>query len=103
MKAWEKLLKQWRGLELAKARSFKGYLYRYGVKPDNTIFVTSYCLYCENCCRLAQFILAREDPQETFLKSIPKQLASLSITYPVMQLKLHDRGTPSVQATLLHV
>lgn len=58
---------------------------------------TSCCCYANIHCRLAQLILAREDPQETFLKSIPKQLASLSITYPVMQAQLHDRYTSPVQ------
>ena len=43
---------------------------------------------CWEVCRLAQFVLAREDPQETFLKSIPKQIASLTIVYPVRQAML---------------
>jgi hypothetical protein len=40
---------QWRTLQTAKERSLKGYLYK-----------------------LARFILSREDPIESFLKSIPK-------------------------------
>lgn len=35
------------------------------------------------CFRLAQAVLAREEPEETFLKSVPQQLASLHIIHPV--------------------
>lgn len=46
-------------MELAKQRSIKGYMYR-----------------------LAQAVLAREEPEETFLKSIPQDLVSLQIIHP---------------------
>ncbi|KAL0052141.1 hypothetical protein WJX82_008473 [Trebouxia sp. C0006] len=56
---WEKLLKQWRSMELAKEGSIKSYMYR-----------------------LAQAVLAREEPEETFLKSIPPDLVHLQIIHP---------------------
>ncbi|KAL3160134.1 hypothetical protein ABBQ32_010907 [Trebouxia sp. C0010 RCD-2024] len=56
---WEKLVKQWRSMELAKERTIKSYMYR-----------------------LAQAVLAREEPEETFLKSVPQHLASLQIIHP---------------------
>ena len=40
-------------------------------------------LYDRNWCRLAQAVLAREEPEETFLKTVPQQLASLHIIHPV--------------------
>ena len=37
----------------------------------------------ETMCRLAQAVLARERPEETFLKSVPAEMDSLEIIYPV--------------------
>ncbi len=34
-------------------------------------------------CRLAQAVLAREDPQEVFLKSIPSDPVDVEVIYPV--------------------
>ena len=36
--------------------------------------------------RLAQWVLAKEDPQESFLKSVPASAASVDIIYPVRPL-----------------
>lgn len=47
-------------------------------------FITEATPSCfHNCCRLAQAVLAREEPEETFLKSVPQHLASLQIIHPV--------------------
>eukprot|EP00955_Chlamydomonas_euryale_P033796 349632-Chlamydomonas_euryale.AAC.54 len=34
-------------------------------------------------CRIAQFVLSREDPDETFLKSLPSNVRNIEIMYPV--------------------
>lgn len=39
-------------------------------------------------CRMAQAVLAREDPRETFLKSIPAKPGPMEVIYPV------SRGRP---------
>ena len=33
--------------------------------------------------RLAQWVLAKEDPQESFLKSVPASAVSVDVIYPV--------------------
>ena len=56
------------------------------------------------CFRLAQAVLAREEPEETFLKSIPQQLASLQIIHPV-RIRTPCQvahGKLSMQAIWLH-
>lgn len=40
---------------------------------------------CPSLCRLAQAVLSREDPHETFLKRVPSSGAvRLDISYPVI-------------------
>ncbi|KAL3158436.1 hypothetical protein ABBQ38_010671 [Trebouxia sp. C0009 RCD-2024] len=99
-------------MELAKERTIKSYMYRYStalksrayclpevprcMPPGPTYskswvqltwialpFITEATPSCfHNCCRLAQAVLAREEPEETFLKSVPQHLASLQIIHP---------------------
>lgn len=100
-------------MELAKERTIKSYMYRYSTAPLKKpvasqkhpgachqaiysksemqlnwialLFSTqaSPLLLFHDCCRLAQAVLAREEPEETFLKSVPQHLASLQIIHPV--------------------
>jgi hypothetical protein len=106
-----KLYKEWNKLETAKEGTLRNRGYRYGqlmfLSPpqhrlccnwhgaDLPCLIPSSESTChprcsrapwvlgQTCCRMAQAVLAREDPRETFLKNLPSTASPVEVIYPV--------------------